>query len=441
MSTTLQRQSFTTSRELDFFSEKELIAQTGHAVYDWPLVIAKELIDNALDACEEGRVPPKVSVTVDDRGVTVTDNGPGIPPEAVARVCDYQTRTSSREAYVAPDRGAQGNALKTLIAMPFVLSDGAEGTLVIEARGVRHELAVAIDPIEQRPILEHNQSECDQSAGTSIFVSWPDDDSAGSLLLDADLRFLQIVEEFAILNPHATITVDWRGDRTDYSATNPEWKKWVPSDPTSVHWYDLERFERLVAAYLSAERYGDRRRTVREFMSEFDGLSGSKKQKQVLDATGLSRAPLSDLVSGGDLDHALVASLLGAMKSAAKPVTPKRLGVIGEAHIRQHFASLQADDDSFKYQRKQGDADGVPWIIEAAFAHLPEADDRRLITGVNWSPAINDPFRELGRGAASLEALLEEQEAGEDEPVVTLVHLVTPRAEFRDRGKSAVVLY
>ena len=35
-------------------------------------------------------------------------------------------RVSSREAYVSPTRGAQGNALKTIVAMPFVL-DGERG--------------------------------------------------------------------------------------------------------------------------------------------------------------------------------------------------------------------------------------------------------------------------------------------------------------------------
>ena len=46
--TKLQRETFVTSREMDFFSEKELTTQTGHDVSEWPLVIVKELIDNAL---------------------------------------------------------------------------------------------------------------------------------------------------------------------------------------------------------------------------------------------------------------------------------------------------------------------------------------------------------------------------------------------------------
>lgn len=47
--------------------------------------------------------------------------------ETVANITDYHSRTSSREAYVSPTRGAQGNALKTILAMPAALNDG-DGT-------------------------------------------------------------------------------------------------------------------------------------------------------------------------------------------------------------------------------------------------------------------------------------------------------------------------
>ncbi len=51
----LQRATLRTSRLLDFCSRKELIAQTGHPPEAWPLVVLKELVDNALDACEDHR--------------------------------------------------------------------------------------------------------------------------------------------------------------------------------------------------------------------------------------------------------------------------------------------------------------------------------------------------------------------------------------------------
>ena len=42
----LNRQHFTTSRMMEFFSEKELTAQTGHRRDDWGAVVLKEAIDN-----------------------------------------------------------------------------------------------------------------------------------------------------------------------------------------------------------------------------------------------------------------------------------------------------------------------------------------------------------------------------------------------------------
>src|SRR5437870_3408772 len=106
----LKRETFSTSRLLDFASVKELTAQTGHEADEWPLVIAKELIDNALDACEEGNIAPVISVTVEKSGITVRDNGPGLPVSTVESILDFTVRVSSREAYVSPTRGAQGNA-------------------------------------------------------------------------------------------------------------------------------------------------------------------------------------------------------------------------------------------------------------------------------------------------------------------------------------------
>jgi len=159
---------------LEFCSEKELTAQTGHESDKWPLVILKELADNALDACEEAGVAPEINVTVDSDGITIADNGPGLPADTIDGVLDYSVRVSSREAYVAPDRGAQGNALKTVLAMPFVL-DGDRGQVDISSHGQRHEIEFAVDRIRQEPSISRAVREApDVQSGTAITVWWPD---------------------------------------------------------------------------------------------------------------------------------------------------------------------------------------------------------------------------------------------------------------------------
>jgi DNA topoisomerase VI subunit B len=177
----LERATFRTSRLLDFCSFKELTAQTGHPPPEWPLVVLKELLDNALDACEEAGISPEVWVTVGPDHITVTDNGPGIPPETVEGVLDFSVRVSSREAYVSPTRGAQGNALKTVVAMPFVLSGGTEGKVTVTARGVRHEITLRVDRIRQVPVFDHQRHDEAGTKGTAVRVSWPDSPSGPSI--------------------------------------------------------------------------------------------------------------------------------------------------------------------------------------------------------------------------------------------------------------------
>jgi DNA topoisomerase VI subunit B len=436
LSQQLTRTAFRTSRLLDFCSRKELVAQTGHPPEAWPLVVLKELVDNALDACEDARTPPSVSVTVDEGGITVADNGPGIPAEVIDGVLDFGVRVSSREAYVAPDRGAQGNALKTVVAMPFVL--GADpGRVDVEARGVRHEIAMRTDRIRQCPAIERNRVDVGASPGTKVRLYWPD---SSTILRDLGSRFLQLAGDYTVLNPHLTLDLNWFGESSRTGASDPGWKKWLPGNPTCPHWYGAEHMERLVAAYIAHDEDAGRARTVRELVKEFHGLIATAKQKTVLDECGLSRVPLAGLARDGAIDAEAVGRLLDAMKRHGKAVKPLALGPIGKPHLSAWFEAPGCEMKTFKYTRPIGETDGVPWVVETAFGWCPSLPGRRLVTGVNWSPGIVNPFRELGKFGRSLDSVLERQRAGKDEPVCLLLHMVCPRVEYTDRGKSAVVV-
>lgn len=434
MSTTvLERATFRTSRLLDFASKKELVAQTGHQVEEWPYVIVKELIDNALDACEEAGIAPDILVTFDAAGIEVADNGPGLPEQVVKDVLDFAVRVSSRDAYVSPTRGAQGNALKTLVAMPFVL-DGEHGKLEIEARGGRHTIVMGVDHVRQQPTIRHEATP-GNNRGTRVRVHW----NSASNEPDDKSRFLSFAGRFLWLNPHLSLTFDWFGDRIAISRTAEDWSKWKPSDPTSPHWYTPERLGRLVAAYISHDADKGRQKTVGEFVGEFRGLSGSAKRKAILNATGLFRAELSDLVKGNDLDHAAIQRLLMFMQSESKPVNPDILGVIGKDHFSARMRDLGCNMEFYSYRCAKGTTEGVPWVVEVAFGCSPDADHgRRIATGINWSPGIGNPFRNLN--GVSLDAILHEQRAGRDEPIYLAIHLACARVEYTDRGKSAAVV-
>jgi DNA topoisomerase VI subunit B len=338
---------------------------------------------------------------------------------------------------VAPDRGAQGNALKTILAMPFVL-DGQAGRVEICARGIRHQIEFAVDALRQAPVIRHCHEECDVKKGTSITVAWPD--SAGSMLAEAEQQFLQVADDYIWLNPHLALTVTWFGERFAVRATDPSWRKWRPLDPTCPHWYTPQHLERLIAAYLAHDVERGRERTVRELVAEFRGLSGSLKQKAVLAATGLQRAPLARLCDYRTIDRAVVEDLLDAMVAHTRPVKPEALGIIGKDHLQHRLEAAGCEMATYQYKQVKSTAAGLPWVIEAAFAWCPDSTTRRLITGVDWSPGIVNPFRDLGPYRQSLDTVLSQQRVDRDEPVIVLLHLACPRVEYTDRGKSAVVV-
>jgi len=438
----LARTTFTTSRLLDFCSEKELVAQTGHDKKDWPLVVLKELLDNALDACEEAGTAPQIEVTVDGSGITVTDNGPGMPASTIDGILDFSVRVSSREAYVSPTRGAQGNALKTVLAMPFVL-DGSSGRVDITALDQQHRITFGVDQIRQKPTVAREViPDGLVKNGTSVAVYWPV--SACSTLEEAKPRFLQLADDYTFLNPHLTLELDWFGERTRTEATTPAWTKWLPSEPTSPHWYGQDEFERLAAAYVAYDQDRGADRSVRELVKEFRGLTGTAKQKEVLEKTGLARTNLSALANGDGLDHATLAGLLAALKQHSAPVKPAALGIIGRDHLAARFSAVGCEMETFQYKKTaEIDDDDLPVVIETAFAWRGEKSkaQRRMITGVNWSPGIVNPFRSLGNAYGDgLAALLEKRYAGCNEPIIFLLHCACPRVRYTDRGKSAVVM-
>jgi DNA topoisomerase VI subunit B len=144
----LERTTFETSRASEYFDARELQTQTGQRRENFPHVVLKELVDNALDACETAGVAPRADIQTrasqETIELTILDNGPGIQPDLVGKVLNFDTRTSDKAAYRSPTRGAQGNALKTVVGIPYAL--GGKEPVVIEARGQRHTIRAWQDP-------------------------------------------------------------------------------------------------------------------------------------------------------------------------------------------------------------------------------------------------------------------------------------------------------
>jgi DNA topoisomerase VI subunit B len=450
----LTRVAFKVSRLMEFCTLRELQNQTGHSFDEWALVVLKELMDNALDACEETEAAPVISIDVKEGSITIQDNAGGIDTATIESILDYTIRVSSREAYCSPTRGAQGNALKTILAMAFVLNreffneDNPEaesaGVTIIETRGLTHRIEFSVDHINNQPKIAHRITRSSIKVGTKVTVEWPPkwdwDWQAG--------QFKSLATSYGWINPHLTLRGRFNGEVfVDVTATDSDWKKWKPRNPTSAYWYSETRLQRYLAAHVARDRDLGQHRTVREFIREFRGLSGSAIQRKVLEEVGCSHQSLAQFFGVEKVNSKGIAKLLAAMRKYTKPVAPIHLGIIGAEHFKQRFLAAGGNADTFKYQQRRGvTAEGIPYIVEFAFGlHQSGLDkngtvSRMIVTGANWSVGITNPFRTFGSTGEGLESTLAKVRANSSQPVICALHLASAHIQYADRGKSSIIL-
>lgn len=432
----LNRQIFELSRELEFFSEKELTMQIGHPKSYWSITILKELIDNALDACEVSDIQPDITIEKTKNYFSVADNGPGIAHKTIKKSLDFLIRVSDKQFYVSPTRGQMGNALKTVWATPYVALGSSK--IEIRSRGKRHIIMTSLDKIRQKPKIEHSYSkDANVKNGTSVTVYWSNlassKDEEMGYYYKAPPKIEELISYYSAFNPHAI----FHFKNKTYAATNREWKKWRTDMPTSAFWYNESRLRDLIAGYISVEQDGSKPKTVREFVSEFRGLSGTQKQKQVIE--GFSGVYLHDLLHDGDINVDIANKLLKAMQEHSKPVKPYTLGLVGEEHIKAWIEKhIKIIPESFSYAKRRGvdkESGGeMPYVIEVAFAVKADTEQSRtIITGLNWSPTLGVPADEISDAIAKARI-------DTHDPVVLILHMMKPRFEFTDRGKTRLAL-
>jgi hypothetical protein len=442
---------FETPRASEYLSVRELQTMTGQPSARFADVVLKELCDNALDAAETAKTAPVLDIDVAGDGglvrITTADNGAGIHPDTLRRVLNFHTHTSDKAAYRSPTRGLQGNALKTVFGIPYAL--GCPGTVRVEARGTRHDVRVRLDPSGEVRV-EHDRTAVAASTGTRFTLSLP---AASCTELNAGGWAMA----FALFNPHATVRFRQKGIGGEHGNTAPPptpisyqptvafpgtWRKFLPTDLTSPWWYDRDALARLVFLHVALARAGGNNPTLRQFVQQFRGLSGTAASKRVCDQfRAITR--LSDF----DGHEEAVPALLLAMRRQARAPSPDVLGLVGEAHFRKRFDDWYGIKRHW-YKQVRLKSGGVPFVAETFVAETDEPGD--FFHGVNFSPTFDDPlagtfFTEQDISATGVGGFL--QRAGahphdEERQATTAaaVHLICPSLVFLDKGKTRLRL-
>ena len=360
----MNRTQFEIYRESEYFNIKELEAQTGQSYRKFADVMLKELVDNALDACETSGVVPEIGIHIEGfkyLSIGVSDNGNGIDTETIERILNYQTRTSDKQAYRSPTRGAQGNALKTVFGIPFALSgEDRDKThpVIIQSRNIKHTMLLWLDPTG-KVRTEIKRENIDFPKGTEITTRIPGKDQE----FDPE----QWIKAFSLFNPHATIKFTRISDEINHVKSSDEnegilknsdfeknnhvksfdekpqifkatvdfpnkWKKYIPTNPTSPWWYGESDMKKLIFAYICEIEQGRLKDIkLRDYLKQFKGLTGTK--------TGIICSKMDDIkmISDFKTKPNRISDLWEIMKSLTKNPSYKTLGMVGEDHFKQFF--------------------------------------------------------------------------------------------------------
>src|SRR5260370_17486905 len=137
--------------------------------------------------------------------------------------------------------------------------------------------------------------------------------------------------------------------------------------------------------------------TVREFISEFDGMSGTAKQKMALAETGASHVSLHDYFGRHKANGDNIAKLLAALQKYAKSIPPARLGIIGKARLYRMMVAAGGDPKTFPFKPRFRETNRGPPTTQCPLGRHPHrlsagpAPTPTALTAPHTSPATAQP--------------------------------------------------
>ncbi len=433
-------------------SISEFFAKNRHLLgFDNPrkalLTAIKEAVDNSLDACEDARILPDITVTIKQLTekkftIIVKDNGPGIVSKQVPNVF-AKLLYGSKFHSLKMSRGQQGIGISAA-GMYGLLTTGEPVQIISRTDKTKkaYHCHVQIDTAKNKPmVILDEDCDFDLPTGTQVTITLEGKYQKGKQSVD------DYITQTAMANPHATVIYNSPDNqRYEYIRQTKE----LPFTPVEIkpHPYGVE----LGLLYKMA------RETTSKHLSQFLQNDFSRISPKVGDEI-CKKAGISKNAKPGNISLKEVEAIHNAInetKIMAPPVNC--IGPIGESELEKGLKRVVEADFYAVCTRKPDVYRGNPFLIEAAIAYgfkteqngnsddqdkLPQLELKRFANRVpllyqQSACAIHKAVVETNWRNYNLSQSRGALPMG---PIVLMIHMASVWVPFTSESKEAIAHY
>ena len=402
------------------------------------MMVVKEAVDNALDACTEMKVLPEIKIEIQQINeerfkIIVEDNGPGIIKQQIPNIFG-KLLYGSKFHTLRQNRGQQGIGISAAVLYSQLTT--GKSTKIYSTIGPKkpaHYFELQIDTKKNEPlIVKEDEIDWNKENGTKIEIEIEGRYLKGKQSVD------EYVKETAIVNPHATfLYINPEKEKFEYLRVTED----LPRECKEIrpHPYGIE------LGHLIKMLQDTRANTLAGFLQNDFSRIGNQTAKEICDKAKLKHTEKLKKLEHQDIELLFKAlqdtKIIAPPSDCLSPITAELL----EKGLRKE---LEADFYATT-SRSPSVYRGMPFIIEVGIAYggkLEKDSQVRLMRLANRVPLLYQ------QGACAITEAVGGtnwkpyglQQSGENMPVgpaVVLVHIASVWVPFTSEAKEAIAHY
>lgn len=395
------------------------------------LIIVKEGVDNALDACEEARILPEVYVKLEELGkekyrVVIRDNGPGILKDKIPKIFGTLLY-GSKFHRLRQSRGAQGLGISCAVMYSQLTTGEPVEVLSSTGDGTTHRYKMKIDVKKNEAVvLETEDLKGAKWHGTQItFV-------CEGIYREHKQSVLEYIKQTAIANPYANIVYESPTGRMEFKRSAKELPPEPKQIPPHIKGVEIGVMTRMLDATTA-------RSLESFFVMEFTRI-GKTSAEEICKA-----AALDPKISPKRIEDRDVVKIVEAVKIVKLPNPPTDiLSPLGQSLIEGGMKKELSPDFVAAISRPPAVYRGFPFIIEAGIAYGGAIQEQQVMRFANRVPLL---YQQGDCAVTKSATTVDWKRYGIEAdklplgPVVLFIHICSVWVPFTSESKEAVASY